>query len=192
MLILSNFKATMLRKAKKRGLYEDFGQKELRQLEAKYNYNPYASPYSDEYKITQAINELRDWAENLTDRDIEKGVMMKKREKLPREVAIKLSITIKDLDAEVYKIVRQDKDDGTLDFYALTFAFPESMGERGFLSTAILDDMPDESEVRGLCINEIKDFIKSKDNFWADACEEDAVVKLKKILKIKEELKKGD
>ncbi len=70
MLILSNFKATMLRKAKKRGLYEDFGQKELQQLEAKYKYNPYASPYSDEYKITQAINELRDWVENLTDRDI--------------------------------------------------------------------------------------------------------------------------
>ena len=46
MLTLSNFKETMIKKAKKKGcLYENFGQKEIRDLKDKYKYNPYANKY---------------------------------------------------------------------------------------------------------------------------------------------------
>ena len=105
-----------------------------------------------------------------------------REEELSREITIKLSEPLKDLDAAIYKITRQDKDDGTIDCYALEFSFPESMGERGFLRTVYFDELPDVSEIRDICINEIKDFIEIKDNFWANYYEEQAVAKLKKIV----------
>ena len=55
------------------------------------------------------------------------------------------------------------------------------MGERGFLRTAFFDGIPDVSEIKGFCLDEIKEFIEDKDNFWADSYEEQAVKKLKKI-----------
>ena len=106
-----------------------------------------------------------------------------KEEELSREITIKLSKPLKDLDAKIDKIIRQDKDDGTIDYYALEFSFLVSMGERGFLRTIYFDELPDVSEIRNICINEIKVFIEIKDNFWANYYEEQAVVKLKKILK---------
>ena len=61
---LKNFKQTMIKKAiKKNGIWENFGQKEIRQLKDKYHYNNYANQWKpEEYKIKLAIQELDDWA----------------------------------------------------------------------------------------------------------------------------------
>ncbi|MDP8285394.1 MAG: hypothetical protein RAP03_01900 [Candidatus Electryonea clarkiae] len=61
---LKNFKQTMIKKAiKKGGVWENFGQKELRKLKDEYHHNPYASKYGNakEYEIDQAIRELDNW-----------------------------------------------------------------------------------------------------------------------------------
>jgi len=54
----------MIKKAiKKNGIWENFGQKEIRQLKDKYHYNNYANQWNpEEYKIKLAIQELDDWA----------------------------------------------------------------------------------------------------------------------------------
>ena len=54
----------MIKKAiKKNGIWENFGQKEIRQLKDKYHYNNYANQWKpEEYKIKLAIQELDDWA----------------------------------------------------------------------------------------------------------------------------------
>lgn len=57
----------MIKKAiKKDGIWENFGQDELRKLKDKYHYNPYANKYSNEneYRIHQEINELNEWAKS--------------------------------------------------------------------------------------------------------------------------------
>ncbi len=108
-------------------------------------------------------------------------MIKEEREKLPRDIVVALSAPIKDIDAEIYKITKVRKT-GKADYYVVEFAFPESMGEHGFLQTAFFDELPDVSEIRRLCINEMKDFVKSANNFWADAYEEEAVKKMKKIL----------
>jgi hypothetical protein len=72
-MTLKSFKSDMIKKARaKGGLWENFGQSELRKLEDKYNYNPYASKYGDKkkYMITVTIKELREWVMNVTDEDI--------------------------------------------------------------------------------------------------------------------------
>ena len=62
-LTISNFKAAMIAKAiKRKGVWENFGQDELRELEDKYNYNTikYSRDPKD-VKISLAISELNYW-----------------------------------------------------------------------------------------------------------------------------------
>lgn len=60
----------MIEKAKKKGIYENFGQDEIRKLKDKYNYN--ALLKSDdclskkEIIIRDTIDELNQWAMNYT------------------------------------------------------------------------------------------------------------------------------
>ena len=49
----------MIKKAKAKGLYENFGQNELRKLKDKYNYNPYGTP--KERAIANEIDGLDRW-----------------------------------------------------------------------------------------------------------------------------------
>lgn len=64
MITLSNFKEKMTAKAKKNGVYENFGQKEIHQLKERYGYNPYGSP--KERKIADEIDRLDDWASSFS------------------------------------------------------------------------------------------------------------------------------
>lgn len=113
-------------------------------------------------------------------------MLSKKREKMPEKIITRLSMPLKSLDAGIYKIIRRNKDDGTVDFYEIEFSFPESMGERGFLRTACFDELPDISEIKDCCLDEIKEFIEDKDDdFWADGYEEQAVKILKNVMRTK-------
>jgi hypothetical protein len=108
--------------------------------------------------------------------------MLEEREKLSRDIVAELSQPLIDLDAEVYRITKVIKPNKQ-EYYILEFGYPVSMGERGFTGTCFFDELPDKSQIRKYCIEEIKSFISLKDNFWADAYEADAVKKLKKIIK---------
>lgn len=68
MITLKNFKAKMTEKAKKSGLTENFGQKEIAQLKDKYGYNPYGT--DKERQIVSQIDELSVWAENFNMNDL--------------------------------------------------------------------------------------------------------------------------
>ncbi len=66
-MTLKNFKDKMIEKAiKNKGIWENFGQKELSKLKEKYHYNNFLK--SDdcldkkEIEIRNTINELDDWA----------------------------------------------------------------------------------------------------------------------------------
>lgn len=61
-MTINNFKSEMIKKAKKNGLYEDFGQTELRKLRDKYGYNPFGTP--TERTIAQKIDNLDEWCMN--------------------------------------------------------------------------------------------------------------------------------
>ena len=110
-------------------------------------------------------------------------MQVEKIEEMPERIITDLSKPLKSLDASIYKIAMRIKGDGTVDFYEVEFSFPESMGERGFLQTAFFDQIPDVSEIKGFCLDEIREFIKDNDNFWANSYEEQAVKKLKKIIR---------
>ena len=68
MITLKNFQAKMTEKAKKHGLYENFGQAEIKQLKDHYGYNHYGS--EKERKIANEIDRLSDWAENFNMNDL--------------------------------------------------------------------------------------------------------------------------
>lgn len=59
MLTINNFRDHMISIAKDKGLYEGFGQREIRQLENKYKPNPYGS--LKERSIAAEIQELDNW-----------------------------------------------------------------------------------------------------------------------------------
>ena len=63
MKTITNFKNKMIAKAKKRGgIWENFGQKELRQLEDKHNYNSIKYSHEEKDKRTvQQLEELNKW-----------------------------------------------------------------------------------------------------------------------------------
>ena len=73
MITLKNFQAKMAEKAKKLGLYENFGQKEIGQLKDRYGYNPYGSP--KERKIADEIDRLQQWAECFNMHDIHMALL---------------------------------------------------------------------------------------------------------------------
>jgi len=62
-MTIANFKSTMIAKAKKRGgVWENFGQKELRQLEEKHRYNTIKySREPNDVKIATELKELDYW-----------------------------------------------------------------------------------------------------------------------------------
>ena len=63
MLTIKNFKEKMIEKFLSKGIYENFGQIELRKLKEKYHYDPYANKWREkEFKIKNAIDELDEWA----------------------------------------------------------------------------------------------------------------------------------
>jgi len=61
---IEEFKQKMILKAKKKGLYENFGQDEIRKLKDKYQYNPYGSP--KEREDAKHIDALEMWCMNYT------------------------------------------------------------------------------------------------------------------------------
>ena len=53
----------MIKKAESNGLYENFGQDEIRQLRERVGFNPYGT--EKERETAAIINELENWAANL-------------------------------------------------------------------------------------------------------------------------------
>lgn len=74
MITLNNFKAKMTEKAKKGGLYENFGQKEIEQLKERYGYNPYGT--DKERQIVSQIDNLSAWAENFNMNDLHMALLV--------------------------------------------------------------------------------------------------------------------
>lgn len=65
-LTIENFKSTMIAKAKKRGLYENFGVVELRKLKEKHDY--FGKSYSQDEmdkEVVRELDELDEWCMNL-------------------------------------------------------------------------------------------------------------------------------
>lgn len=60
-MTISNFKTSMIAKAKRRGgIWENFGQKEIHTLKDKYKYDRYSHDEKMK-KIVQQIDELDNW-----------------------------------------------------------------------------------------------------------------------------------
>ena len=55
---IAKVKGRLIKKVEKRGIYEDFGQKEYRELLEKY------SQYQYYEEITRELNEFEEWIEN--------------------------------------------------------------------------------------------------------------------------------
>lgn len=68
MITLKNFEKTMTEKAKKSGICENFGQKEIMQLRERYGYNPYGN--EKERRVANEIDRLSNWAANFSLNDI--------------------------------------------------------------------------------------------------------------------------
>lgn len=64
MITLSNFQSKMVEKAKKKGICENFGQKEIGQLKEKYGFNPYGN--EKERDIAEKIMDLDNWVANFS------------------------------------------------------------------------------------------------------------------------------
>jgi len=65
---IEKYKKSLFQKAKKKGLYENFGQKEVRKLEDKYKCN---TDYSDKGRETwKKIREFDTWCMSLDDNDL--------------------------------------------------------------------------------------------------------------------------
>jgi hypothetical protein len=59
---ISRVKKQLMKKWAKKGGYENFGQKELRKMKDKLDYNPYGSP--QERQISKMLDAFNDWAMN--------------------------------------------------------------------------------------------------------------------------------
>ena len=63
---IARIKKQLIAKAKRKGLYENFGQKEVRKLKGKY-----PTGYMGEERINMdAIQEFSNWAMNVSDKDL--------------------------------------------------------------------------------------------------------------------------
>ena len=66
-LTIHNFKQKMEEKCTKRGIYENFGQKEIRDLKDRYHYDCYSlNPAVKE--MARLIDKLNDWCMDYTGR----------------------------------------------------------------------------------------------------------------------------
>ncbi len=63
---IEKVKKALIQKAKSKGIYENFGEKEVRMLKDKFDYNSlvYGSP--DERKIATLIDNFDEWCMNYT------------------------------------------------------------------------------------------------------------------------------
>jgi len=61
-MTIGNFKAKMIVKAKRKGIYENFGQAEIRKLKESYHYNPYGDV--KERRVASEIDQLDNWCMN--------------------------------------------------------------------------------------------------------------------------------
>jgi hypothetical protein len=65
---IEKYKKSLLKKAKQKGLYENFGQNEVRKLEDKYKCN---TDYSDKGRETwEKIQGFNKWCMSLDDNDL--------------------------------------------------------------------------------------------------------------------------
>lgn len=95
-ITIDNFKKKMTEKAKKLGIYEDFGQAEISYITDKYKSNPYGS--QSERNIAAKISELNDWCMNFDMSNLKENTIMKKSE---------LIVLIRE---EITNILKEDKD----------------------------------------------------------------------------------
>lgn len=72
-ITISNFKAKMIAKAKRKGgIWENFGQDELRGLRERIGYNPYSQD-TKKKREAQAIEALDRWAMNFDQSQLVNG-----------------------------------------------------------------------------------------------------------------------
>ena len=69
---MNKIKNKLINKAKKGGIYENFGQKEVRALKDKYSYNDMIYGDNDARLHAKLIDKLDDWAMSFNDNDISK------------------------------------------------------------------------------------------------------------------------
>ena len=67
---IDGIKRRLVKKAKEKGLYENFGQTEIRKLRDKYNYNDLVYGTPKQRKYASKIDELNEWASNYNDGNI--------------------------------------------------------------------------------------------------------------------------
>lgn len=68
---ISRLKKNLIKKAKKKGLYENFGQKEVLDLEAKYRYYDWNSHGANSDKrVYNLISKFNNWCMNFNDKDL--------------------------------------------------------------------------------------------------------------------------
>ena len=67
---INKLKHSLLCKAKKKGLYENFGDKEHRKLEDKYHYDSIKYGTTQEREKADKIWNFRQWAMNVNDREV--------------------------------------------------------------------------------------------------------------------------
>jgi len=67
---INNNKKRLIAKAKKRGLYENFGQTEVRKLKDKYGYNDLQYGDTEERLLASMLDHFDTWCMNVCDRDL--------------------------------------------------------------------------------------------------------------------------
>lgn len=67
---INKYKKQLITRAIKKGLYENFGQKEVRKLEDKYI--PMAKDFDEKCKLKDLIFDFDNWARNFNDNDIKR------------------------------------------------------------------------------------------------------------------------
>lgn len=66
---INRYKKQLIKRAIKHGMYENFGQKEVRKLEDKYI--PQARDIIEKHKFMDLIQDFDHWAMNFNDKDLE-------------------------------------------------------------------------------------------------------------------------
>ena len=70
---IKKLKHGLLCKAKKKGLYENFGDKEIRKLKDKHNFNSIQYGSSEEREKADKISGFSKWAMNVGDREVKEA-----------------------------------------------------------------------------------------------------------------------
>ena len=66
---IKKLKEKLINEAQTKGIYENFGQKEVRKLKDKFSYNPYGN--EKEKRIVAEIDSFDNWCMNFDDRRLE-------------------------------------------------------------------------------------------------------------------------